>query len=465
MENNLQADEKWVHFIGIGGVAMAPLAIEFRKNGYRVTGSDKKLYDPIKSLLESAQTKGELKVNSDFDYKNLIDGEKVPGLVVCGSGISLLNKEYLFAKKQGLVIKHYPEILQEKVIVENSIVVAGTYAKTTVTAMLVNIFKSAGKNISYMFGALPVDGSNSIAFKNEAGSTEFSIVEGDEYISSRWDMKSKFFYYKPKYLVITALEWDHTDIFKTKEDYLNNFAELVKQVPEDGFILLFGNSDKDFILAGAKCKTKRISVDELLSWGKDNEIKTNLIGSYNYVNTCIAGYFTQALEIVNIDLNAVKTSLASFQGIKRRMEKRFESADKNLIIFDDFASSPAKVKGSLETVKQAFPAYKVVAIYEPNIGSRTNEALTSFPGVFKQADQVLLPEFTSIVKSDNYPLTNDALMDILKSDGISSTTCSNDQELINAAVQIAKSTPKTVFIFMASSGMEERINSLINSIK
>jgi len=458
MQNKLEKDEKWVHFIGVGGVTMAPLAIELAKADYTVTGSDKELYDPIKGLIESSN----IKINKEFDYKNLISNEKIPGHVICGSGISLSNREYLFAKKQSIEIKHYPEVLSEKVIVPESIVVAGTFAKTTVTSMLVNIFKNAGKRISYMFGALPVDGSSSIGFKNNGEpATEYSIVEGDEYISSRWDTKSKFFNYSPKYLVITALEWDHTDVFLTKEDYINNFIELVKAVPEDGFILLIGGQDKDFVLKGAKCKTERINVDDLMTWGEQNHIETGLIGRYNLINACISAYFVEKFEKANITMEQVRTSLAGFKGIKRRMEKRYSSTDGSIMVFDDFASSAAKVHGSLSAIKEAFPEHKIVAIYEPNIGSRTNEALSNFTDVFKQADYVLLPEFTAITKSDNYPVTNELLMSKLRNQGIDCKTCGADAALINYCLELKENNPKIVFIFMASSGMEERIAALL----
>lgn len=461
MQNQLHTNENWVHFIGIGGVAMAPIALEMQRLGYIVTGSDKELYEPIKGLLAS----GNLHIFKEFDYKNLINAQEatMPGLVICGSGISLQNKEYLFAKKQGLNVKHYPELLAEKVIVPgNSIVVTGTYAKTTVTAMLVKIFATLSKKTSYMYGALPVDASSSVKFK--ATGTEFSIVEGDEYISSRYDKKSKFYYYSPKYLVITAIEWDHTDVFKTKEEYIANFKQLVEQVPEDGRILLIADQDKEFILESARCQTQRVSIDELKTWGEMNNISTNLIGEYNYINACISAYFTQMLSLSDITLDTVRQALLDFTGIRRRMEKRFESNDKQIIVFDDFASSPAKVKGTLSTIKKAYPDYRITAIYEPNIGNRTSESLQTFPGVFRNADCVILPKFSEIIKSDNYPVTNESLKQLITADGVETISCNDDQMLGEAALRQANAGGKSLIVFMASSGMEERIKSLIDNL-
>ena len=446
-------NNKWVHFIGIGGVTMAPLAVEFVKKGLLVTGSDKDLFDPIKTFLQDSK----IKINKGFVFNNLIDNNQLPGLVICSSSVSLKNKEYLFAKKQGIHIEHYPQVLLRELIVPDSIVVAGTYGKSTITAMLVDIFKRAGKNISYMFGALPIEGSQSVILKDD--STEFSVVEGDEYISSRWDGKSKFFYYKPKYLLLASLKWDHTDVFKTEQEYVENFKNLVDSMSSDGLIFA-NNEDAHIQEICADVGTKCVMFDfkELKKWGEENQIKTTALGDYNYRNALVAAKFATYFDI---NLEVIKEALLNFKGLKRRLEIRYASADSKYVVIDDFASSPAKVTGSIKSLKKEFPDHKLTIIFEPNTGSRTKASLNNYIDVFNGVDYVLLPKFAKLIKSKDIIIDEKVLAAFLKKNDIHVSEYSENKDLIDKLSEIVNDGGPHAFVFMSSQGMEPLIQKTI----
>jgi len=448
--------DKWIHFIGIGGVAMAPLAIALKSQGYKITGSDKGLYEPMRSLV----TKADLSVKEGFSFKNLLEKDKaMPDLVICGSGVSVKNREYLFAKKQGLEIKHFPQILQEEVVVGDSIVVVGTYAKTTITALLVGIFQQAGLEVSFMFGALPVDQADSIKLKSNK--TKHSIVEGDEYISARWDPKSKFFYYKPKFLILTSAQWDHTDVFESEKKYVDNFKKLVEQMPEDGAILA-NKDDSNVREICQSTKTKRIwfSKSELLDWGGKNGISTNILGEYNRINSLVAAKFASYFDI---SMENIKQALMKFKGIKRRLEIRFQN--KKYIVIDDFASSPAKVEGAISSLKKEFPKHKLVVIFEPNTGNRTLNALENFQEAFSGAYKVLLPQFSQLVKSDKYELDAEKLAEFIQEQGIDSMAFESNLELIQEVEKIQEVEEKVIFAFLTSQNAEDNIQALIEKLE
>ncbi len=453
---NFGVKQNWIHFIGIGGVTTGPLAVKFLEKGFYVTGTDPNLYDPIKSYLKNFN----IKIFKQFSYSNLLNEKnEVPSLIVVGSGVSLKNKEFKFAKLHSLNYKHFPEILQDKVIVDNSIVVAGTYGKTTITAMLVEIFKKAKKEISYMFGGQLVSGKGSLKFKNL--STKFSIVEGDEYISARFDQKSKFFYYNPKYLVLTSLKWDHTDIFKTHKEYIENFENLINTMPDDG--LIFANQeDKDIKNLAKNIHKKFIFFDKQLfqNLQKKYDLKLKVLGEYNLQNALVSIYVA---EYFGIKKEIIKMALENFSGIKRRLEVRYNYKNQTLII-DDFASTPAKVEGSLKSLKKIFPKYKIIVVFEPNFGSRTEKSLPLFKKALKDnVDLLLLPKFTQ-VKQEEINVDENVMKNYLKSD-LNIDVIIRQDELIKFLIDEKKQHKNIVYAFLSSHENEKLIQETINQLK
>jgi UDP-N-acetylmuramate: L-alanyl-gamma-D-glutamyl-meso-diaminopimelate ligase len=429
---------KWIHIIGIGGITTSAVALEFKKKGWKVTGSDPGIHYPTDKELE---TNGII-VYPEFSYENLVEGDLFPDIVLLGSSTLKGNKEYLFAKKQKLPIKTYPEILESEVVVyDNSIVVAGTYGKTSLSAMLIYLFEKCKKNISYMYGGISDSIESRVRFKNE--STEYSIIEGDEYINSRIDPKSKFFFYHPKYLILNSVEWDHTDFFKTEEEYFANFKNLIKIVPENGIIFASKTEVIRTLLETASCK---------IIWLEGGEkIETNLLGKFNKEN------LSKAYEIgVGIGLDYdLKNILSKFQGIKRRLETRFKN-DKYKVI-DDFGSSPAKAAKTIDTLNNEFPDHKLVIVYEPNEGARTDESIGLYKGLFDDAEVVYFPEFREMKNRIN--------AENLKSKiNSSNIVVTSREKLVSKVVNSLEIDSKYVVAFLSSHSFEKEILDLIKEL-
>ncbi|MBD3280134.1 hypothetical protein GF389_01245 [Candidatus Dojkabacteria bacterium] len=458
---NLKKDTNWMHFTGIAGVTLAPLAIELKKLGYKVTGTDENLYDPIKGIVEGST----IDVFEKFSYENLTRNGNIPNLLVTGAGVSEKNKELLFAKKQGITVKHFAEVLEELLIENNSIVIAGTYAKTTITAMLVAVLKEAEVETSYMFGGVPVDGSSSIHLKTNK--TLLSVVEGDEYIASRWDLKSKFYFYHPKYLILTVVKWDHTDVFTSEKDYIENFRNLVKQVPEDGAIFAnFADKNVVEVIESARCKVFKYKPDDVNKWADENKITVSVLGSFNETNAAVAAKF--AVEVLNLDIVDVQVALKNFEGIKRRLEVRYASPGKKLheartIVLDDFASSTAKVQGAIRAIKDEFPKHQLVVVYEPNTGNRTKRAVEEFVEVFQGAEIVFLPKFKELIKSRKTKFLNENEFGDFLKEKVNVEVQGSDSELVDKILKRSRNT-KTVIAFMSSQGMSDRIQLLLSKL-
>jgi UDP-N-acetylmuramate: L-alanyl-gamma-D-glutamyl-meso-diaminopimelate ligase len=207
----MSPNPKHIHFIGICGVATSALAIAFHNAGYKVTGSDKGFFPPVSDELE----KHKINFYAGWHPENMGN----PDFVVVGTASGTQNPETNFAKENNIPIYSYPEAIGKFFVKEYSIVTTGTWGKTSSTALLSFIFEQAKLNPSYMFGGISLSHESSAKLTD----TKYSIFEGDEYKSSPTDTTPKFVYYKPTHLLLSAVSWDHADLYPTEESYFNVF--------------------------------------------------------------------------------------------------------------------------------------------------------------------------------------------------------------------------------------------------
>ncbi|MCA9381852.1 hypothetical protein KC660_00395, partial [Candidatus Dojkabacteria bacterium] len=446
------------------------------EKGYFVTGSDKMIYPPMSTYARGNSLKLELGFKEEHlnigYYKNKyseVNYDELPNrpdLVLAGTIYSSTqNVEYNFALKNHIPIKSFAQMLEENVVKENSIVVTGSYGKTSTTSMLVKVFEDAGFDPSYMFGGISKDFEHNLKITP----SDWSIVEGDEYPADKTNLRSKFFYYKAKYAILTSAAWDHTDIFKTEKEFVDNFIEFVKEIPEDGMLIAnLDGKNVEEVIKSAKCKvytySKSKPADYILSNversdpdhfeigikisnGEEVKIISKLLGDFYYEN--MAAAFIMAHKL-GIHTDVILRSLETYSGIKRRLEI-IRQTDQTILI-DDFASTPEKIKGSLQALKQIYPEYKITLVFEPNSGNRTKEAEKLFAHIFDKADEVILPRFRTVkLKSAEQKLGSDEFTQILqKSNNTKITQISNDEKLVNYLIENKKS--KELIVFMGSSG-------------
>lgn len=441
MENNSQ---KWVHIIGIAGVTSSAVAVMFKNLGWKVTGSDENVYSPASDVLNNH----DVKYFEGFSYKNLEDEGRFPDLVILAGSKNAKNKEVLFAQKQNLTIKSYPEILAEYVEKQGkSIVVTGTFGKTSITAMLVHTLKTLGINVSYMVGGFTDSLETTIEPKTDV--TDWSVIEGDEYLSSKIDTRSKFFHYHPNILVIASVVWDHTDLFKTEEEYINNFKNYVSGLSEDVVIFARKTPIIEGIVSSAKAK---------VIFFEETTLDIPLVGKFNKEN---ASFVYQISKYLQLDEIKSLDALKNFKGIKRRLEVRHKT--ENLVIIDDFGSSPAKAKGSIESVKQEFLDSNLIIVYEPNEGARTKDSLQLYNNLFNDAVKIYFPTFRDIPDR----ITAEELLDYLRTKVVDRNKfifTPSDEKLIELILEDIGSFSKNVVLFLGSHNFEDKIKLLVSSV-
>lgn len=403
-----------------------------------------------------------------------------PDFVVVGTASGTQNPETNFAKENNIPIYSYPEAIGKFFVKEYSIVTTGTWGKTSSTALLSFIFEQAKLNPSYMFGGISLSHESSAKLTD----TKYSIFEGDEYKSSPTDITPKFVYYKPTHLLLSAVSWDHADLYPTEESYFNVFKNLISNIPNTGLLVV--NSDNE--------KAKELvqsSLDKKVIWyGKENadyiysdlvqntsglnfkitykentfKIHSEMIGSFQAEN--ITGCFAMAHSI-GINPDDIIKAIANFKGLKRRLEKRYAG---KVTIFDDIAHSPEKAKTVLDNIKKIYSG-KVIAIFEPNIGGRSRESVSKYNNAFLNADVVIIPRLTKLKIAENsseQPMDGEELALAISKTNKNVIYIEDDNTLVSRIVEIVKDLDNTknnnVIAFLGSHGFRGMIEQTITSL-
>lgn len=464
-----------IHFIGICGVAMSALAAAFHKEGWEVTGSDVGFFPPISDYLKD----NNISFYPGWHPEKMTENGN-PDIVVVGNVAGSANLEFIYARKNNLNCKSYPEVIAEHIVQKNSLVCAGTYGKTSTTALLTLILEKASINPSYMFGGLslnlPVSAKINSAGNNKEG---WSVLEGDEYKTARWDSRPKFKLYSPTHLLLTSVSWDHADIYPTEETYLQAFKDLMGMIPSAGLIVscvddtkikgvLTGNTNgakeitygkdpaADYCYSQVNQTTSGISF-VIKHKDKEYNISAPVLGEHMAENIC--GCFAVAKEI-GIEERVILNTIAEFKGIKRRLEKRFAG---KITIYDDLGHSPAKAAATLKTLRAIYPNNKITAIFEPNTGNRKSQSIPGYANAFTDADEVIIPTLTKIKIDPNDidpPFDGQKLAEIISQTQPQTVHIENDNELIE---YIKNNTKKEdAVVFLGSHGFRGMIEKLVS---
>ncbi len=346
-----------IHLIAIGGAVMHNLALALQNNGHRVSGSDDEIYEPAKSRIQKA---GLLPEKEGWDASRIQPDLDV---VILGMHARVDNPELIKAQELGLKIQSFPEFFAEHCRNKKRVVIAGSHGKTTTTAMIMHVLKDQGVDFDYLVGA-QLKGFDTMVRLSDA---PLAIIEGDEYLSSPIDRRSKFLWYKPDIAVITGIAWDHINVFPTEEEYLQTFLEFVSGMLEDSLLFVYRNEAELPRLEHA-ANGKWYTYDTMEHQRNGEELSINVkkemfplrvFGAHNLQNLQAAKLVCAALGISDLDF---ARSASTFEGAGKRLEKVYET--EKLVIFRDFAHAPSKVKATTLAVREQYPDRLFVAAFE-----------------------------------------------------------------------------------------------------
>jgi UDP-N-acetylmuramate: L-alanyl-gamma-D-glutamyl-meso-diaminopimelate ligase len=376
---------------------MASLAGLLKEKGFRVTGSDQHCYPPMSVLLEELG----IEVRSPYQPSNLPPDVD---LVVVGNALSRGNPELESVLERNLPSVSMPEVLKELFLRERTpVVIAGTHGKTTTSSLVAWLLDAAGRDPGFLVGGLPENFGRS--FRVAAGAP--FVVEGDEYDTAYFDKGPKFLHYLPRVAVVANVEFDHADIYRDVLEVERAFRLLVNLVPRNGLLVLGTESER----AAALGKSAFSPVATFAAEGKADwtaevhesgplgtrftirrrgdafaETRAPLWGRAALRNalaaTAVAHHFGCSAE-------EVSRALASFRGVKRRLEVR--GARRGVTVVDDFAHHPTAIRETILGARERFPGSRLLAAFEPrSFTSRTRVFQAELAEALGLADEVVV---------------------------------------------------------------------------
>ena len=386
-----------VHILGICGTFMGGLALLARDSGYRLSGSDTNVYPPMSTqLIESG-----IAVTDGYDADQL---QPAPDCVVVGNALSRGNSAIESMLNRHLHYTSGPEWLGQHILKDRWVLaVAGTHGKTSTASMLAWILEQAGLAPGFLIGGVPVN----FGLSARLGEGRYFVVEADEYDSAFFDKRSKFVHYRPDTLVINNLEYDHADIFADLAEIETQFHHLIRCIPGDGAIIRGEGDAIDRVLArgvwSAVSTVTAASETTTAGWswrsgptsenvymittpdGQAYPLRWPLIGAHNAANATAA---VAAAAQVGVDPADAVNALASFAGIKRRLE--LLGAPHNIAVFDDFAHHPTAIAATLSAMRAEQSSGKLIALVEPRSNTmRLGQYRTELGAAAQEANHVI----------------------------------------------------------------------------
>jgi UDP-N-acetylmuramate: L-alanyl-gamma-D-glutamyl-meso-diaminopimelate ligase len=387
-----------IHFTGIAGAGMSAAALMMRGAGHEVSGSDEDVFPPMSTYVEGL----------GFPFHRRFDAANLPAeldILVLGASAKLggdSNPEVIEARRRGVTVTTFPELVGEATQGRANTVVAGSFGKSTCTALLAHVLREAGHDPGWMIGAI----SPALPDTGHWGSAREVVLEGDEYIVGEHDRRSKFVLYHPRDVLLTSLVHDHINVFPTFADYEAPFQDLLGLLPQDGLLVAREHPAIRAIAGRTGARTVWYDTAPCDGWWSDGAVfgetstfvlhspddrriplATGLLGEHNIEN--IVGVSAYVLERGLADEATLTRAIASFAGIRRRLDRLTKAS--RVPVIEGFGSSYEKARSAIEAMLLHYPHRPLTVVFEPHTFSwRSRDALNWYDTVFEGVARVLL---------------------------------------------------------------------------
>lgn len=386
-----------IHLIGIGGSGMRAIARILISKGFDVSGSDIQENKATRTFRDMGAT---IHIGHNAAYVKGVDA------VVRSTAIHEDNVELVAAHELGIPVLHRSDIVKAVLDVTDGIAVAGAHGKTSTTSMTGQILFENDVDPTVIIGG-EVDylqGSSTL------GQGRYSVVEADESDGS-------FLKLKPKTIIITNIENDHMDYYKTMDNLLRAFCQFVETLPTDGVAVVCGDNDNiryvmsqvdrpfitygfddsnDYVARHVRYENGRLVYD---LYHGDTLVTTNTLrvpGKHNVLNS-MAAYIVSTV-VCNLSPQVCTEALSHFNGAKRRFETK--GIAKGVWVVDDYAHHPTEIKATLQAAKD-MGSHRVVCVFQPHRYTRTSLLWKEFATAFTSADVLFI---TNIYSAGEEPI-------------------------------------------------------------
>ncbi|MGN1298729.1 MAG: UDP-N-acetylmuramate--L-alanine ligase [Candidatus Scatovivens sp.] len=398
---------KHIHLIGIGGISMSAIAETLKNWGFKVTGSDL-----VSSSLTDKLNKHGIETTIGHNLKNVKEAD----LIVYSAAIKDNDPEMVVAKEnmiplidRGSFVGYLTKLYKE------SICIAGTHGKTTVTSMVSVCFLEASLDPSIEVGAILKE----INGNYRVGNSDYFILESCEYMGN-------FLKFNPNAEIVLDIDSDHLDYYKTFDNVVKAFQDFAKLLDPNGVLVVNGDdknclglekyTNAKFITYGIKninCNfvSKNIVFNNdgfpTFDVYKNKEFFGNfelsVAGEHNVSNAlaCIS-----ICDYYNIDKKYIYTALKKFTGASRRLE--FKGKFNNISVYDDYAHHPTEILATAEAIKNK-KYNSSWAIFQPHTYSRTLEHLNEFANSLSEFDNIILTDIYAAREINTFGITSEDL--------------------------------------------------------
>lgn len=395
---------KRIHVIAIGGAIMHNLAIALSFRKYEVTGSDDAIYDPAKSNLDAV---GLLPTEMGWDANRITT--KID-YIILGMHARPDNPELLKAQELGLRILSFPEFVAQETRNKKRIVVAGSHGKTTTTAMLMHVLRQRGMDFDYVVGS-SIDGFELSVKLTDA---PLILVEGDEYLTSPLDLRSKFLWYSPHISIITGIAYDHINVFPTWDSYVDTFRKYIETHDEESKYFWYAKDETLAALSAATQVQNQAYSTPIYTSSKAGTIVE--IEGQNYELTVVGRHNLENLKAAQLVCNELGisphdfyTAAANFSGAGRRMEKILETDSQ--VVYRDFAHSPSKLRATTAAIKETYTG-RLLAVFELHtFSSLTHDFLPLYDKSMDPADKAIVFFSADVFEHKKMPVLSPAYIE------------------------------------------------------
>ena len=405
---------KHLHFIGIGGSSMSGLARFMLQKGCAVSGSDRDASHKTEALEKLG-----VKIYIGHSAENVHGAD----LVVYSAAIAESNPERAEAKRLGIPQVERAVLLGRLMSTfDQAICVSGTHGKTTTTSMIAQIFVEAGEDPGVHIGGE----LDAIGGGTRVGGGNTFIAEACEYSGSFW-------HFYPTIAVILNIDEDHLDFYKDLDDIEASFRRFAGLVPEDGWVVGWGDDPRvRHVLSALKCRTRTyglepynelraedISYDEL---GRPRftvtlyghplcEVELAVSGEKNLLDALAA---IAVSDIAELPMSRVSETLSHFTGAHRRFD--LTSVTDGVRVYQDYAHNPAEMKTAIHIAAMQ-PHKTLWAVWQPHTYSRTKALFNGFVATFDEADHILITDVMGARESDPGDIRSEMFLEPLRARG------------------------------------------------
>ena len=385
------ASKSHIYLVGIGGIGLSAIARVLLARGHRVSGSDMRA-----SAITDALVREGITVYIGHDAGHLPPDAD---LVIVSSAVPADNPEVVAAQQRGIPVVKRAEVLGAMMTGQAGIAVAGTHGKTTITALIALTLMRTGRDPTFIVGGVLQDlGTNA-----RAGKGPYFVIEADEYDHT-------FLGLRPQIAVVTNIEMDHPDCYPNLESMVEAFRRFLALVPPDGCVVGCGDDQRVRWLLGELRRGRRITYG--LGAGVDwraTDIRANPAGGSDFLVRHAGhdfGRFSISIQLpgvhnvqnalavlavahhLGLDQEAVRETLAEFQGTGRRFE--YKGTVAGVMVIDDYAHHPTQIRATLAAARARFPRSAIWAVFQPHTYSRTKALLDEYAVSFGDADHVIV---------------------------------------------------------------------------